>query len=80
MALFDMPAIKQFPALSPADLAVEPYINKREVARRMGLTTRGVEKMMRRGQIPYYTWGYRRAYRWSEIQQHLAETCHVCCS
>ena len=80
MALFNMPAIKQFPALSPADLAVEPFINKREVARRMGLTTRGVEKMMRRGQIPYYTWGYRRAYRWSEIQQHLAETCHVCCS
>ena len=80
MALFNMPAIKQFPALSPAELAVEPYINKREVARRMGLTTRGVEKMMRRGQIPYYTWGYRRAYRWSEIQQHLAETCHVCCS
>ena len=80
MALFNMPAIKQFPALSPADLAVEPFINNREVARRMGLTTRGVEKMMRRGQIPYYTWGYRRAYRWSEIQQHLAETCHVCCS
>ena len=78
MELFNMPAIKQFPALSPADLAVEPYINKREVARRMGRTTRGVDKMMRRGQIPYYKWGYRVAYRWSEIQKHLAETCLVC--
>jgi len=58
--------------------AVEPYINKKEVARRMGRTTRGVDKMMRRGLIPYYKFGYRVAYRWSEIQQHLAETCRVC--
>jgi len=60
-----------------SDLAVEPYINKKEVARRMGRTTRGVDKMMRRGQIPYYKWGYRCAFRWSEIQQHLAQTCRV---
>ena len=44
----------------------------------MGRTTRGVDKMMRRGLIPYYKFGYRVAYRWSEIQQHLAETCRVC--
>jgi hypothetical protein len=60
------------------DLAVEPYINKKEVARRLGRTTRGVDKMMRRGLIPYYKFGYRVAYRWSEIQNHLAETCRVC--
>ena len=72
-----MTAIKKIPLFAPADLAVEPFINKREVARRMGRTTRGVEIMMRRGQIPYYKWGFRVAYRWSEIQQHLAETCRT---
>jgi hypothetical protein len=64
--------------ITPGDLAVEPYINKKEVARRMGRTTRGVDKMMRRGMIPYYKFGYRCAFRWSEIQQHLSETCRVC--
>lgn len=64
--------------VTPDALAVEPYINKKEVARRLGRTTRGVDKMMRGGLIPYYKFGYRVAYRWSEIQKHLAETCHVC--
>jgi len=67
-----------FTPLTAGELAVEPYINKKEVARRMGRTTRGVDKMMRRGMIPYYKFGYRCAFRWSEIQQHLAETCRVC--
>ncbi len=62
----------------PSEIAVEPYINKREVAKRLGYTTRTVEKMMRRGQIPFYKpGGYRVAFRWSEIQSHLAQTCRV---
>ena len=36
--------------LPPGDLGVEPYINKKEVARRLGRTPRGVDKMMQRGQ------------------------------
>lgn len=57
----------------------ESYINKREVAKRLGYTTRTVEKMMRRGLIPFYKpGGYRVAFRWSEIQSHLADTCRVC--
>ena len=63
--------------LTSGDLAVEPYINKKEVARRLGRTTRGVDKMMRRGLIPYYKFGFRVAYRWSEITHHLAQTCRV---
>jgi excisionase family DNA binding protein len=59
------------------DLATEPYINKPEVARRLGRTTRAVEKMMRRGIIPYYKLGYRVCFRWSEIQAHLAERYRV---
>ena len=60
------------------EIAVEPYINKREVAQRLGNTTRTVDNMMRRGMIPYYKLGYRVAFRWSEIQSHLAQTCRVC--
>ena len=58
--------------------AVEPFINKREVAKRLGNTTRTVDNMMRRGMIPYYKLGYRVAFRWSEIQSHLAQTCRIC--
>jgi predicted DNA-binding transcriptional regulator AlpA len=57
--------------------AVEPYINKREVARRLNRTVRCIDNMMRRGLLPYYKLGYRVAFRWSEIQQHLSETCRV---
>ena len=63
---------------APSELSVEPFINKREVARRMGRTTRGVELMMRRGIIPYYNFDWRCAFRWSEIQAHLAQTSRVC--
>jgi predicted DNA-binding transcriptional regulator AlpA len=58
-------------------LAVEPFINKPEVGRRLGRTTRSVNDLMRRGMIPYYKLGYRVAFRWSEIQSHLAQTCRV---
>ena len=57
--------------------AVEPYLDKHEVARRMGCTTRTVDNMMRRRMIPFYKLGYRVAFRWSEIQNHLAQTCRV---
>ena len=59
-------------------IAVEPYIDKHEVARRLGKTTRTVDNMMRRGMLPYYKLGYRVAFRWSEIQNHLAQTYRVC--
>jgi excisionase family DNA binding protein len=68
------------PADAPASDGVagaEPFISKREVARRLERTPRTVEGLMRRGIIPYYKLGYRVAFRWSEIQEHLAQTCRV---
>ena len=59
------------------ELSVEPYINKRQVARRMGRTVRSVNNLMRRGMIPYYKLGHCVVFRWSEIQSHLARTCRV---
>ena len=62
---------------SQSDIGVEPYINKRQVARRMGRTVRSVNNLMRRGMIPYYKLGHCVVFRWSEIQSHLAKTCRV---
>jgi excisionase family DNA binding protein len=77
------PTPASFPARTECEAssggnAVEPFINKREVAKRLGNTTRTVDNMMRRGMIPYYKLGYRVAFRWSEIQSHLAQTCRIC--
>jgi len=55
----------------------EPFIDKREVARRMGRTVRAVDKMMRNGVLPYYKFDWQVAFRWSEIEVHLARTCRV---
>lgn len=61
-----------------AQLAVEPFIDKHEVALRLGRTTRTVDNLMRRGFVPYYKVGFRVQFRWSEIQSHLAQTCRIC--
>jgi hypothetical protein len=55
----------------------EPFIDKREVARRMGRTVRAVDKMMRRGILPYYKFDWQVAFRWSEVEAQLARTCRV---
>ena len=69
----------QIPSVTPAaDPPVEPFIKKPEVAKRLGRTVRTVDAMMRRGQLPYYKFGYSVAFRWSEITEHLAQTCRVC--
>ena len=65
-------------ALTSAELAVEPFINKRVVARRMGRTIRSVDSLMKRGIIPFYKLGPSVLFRWSEIQSQLSQTCRVC--
>jgi excisionase family DNA binding protein len=65
---------------APGEAALEPYLDKHEVARRLGCTTRTVDNMMRRGMIPFYKLGYRVAFRWNEIQNHLAQMYRVGCA
>jgi excisionase family DNA binding protein len=73
------PANTPLPAATAATVeTVEPFIKKPEVAKRLGRTVRTVDAMMRRGQIPYYKFGYSVAFRWSEITNHLAQTCRIC--
>jgi len=56
----------------------EPFINKREVARRLGRTVRTVDNWMRRGLLPYYKCSHVVTFRWSEIQAFMRENFQVC--
>lgn len=55
----------------------EPYIGKREVARRLGKTVRTVDNWMRRGMLPYYKCNRTVAFRWSEVQGFMRENFQV---
>jgi excisionase family DNA binding protein len=64
--------------ISSAPVApAEPFIKKPEVAKRLGCSIRTVGALMRRGRIPYYKFNSYVAFRWSEITEHLAQTCRV---
>ena len=55
----------------------ETFINKVEVAQRLGKTLRTVDNWMGRGILPYYKIGRSVSFRWTEIDAHLAATCRV---
>ena len=62
----------------PTVKTVEGYINKIEVAKRLNKKLRTVDNWMRRGLLPYYKIGRSVAFRWSEVETHLGQTCRVC--
>lgn len=53
----------------------EPFIDKREVCRRLGVSVRTVELWMRQGFLPYYKLGNSVRFKWSEIERHLGRHC-----
>jgi excisionase family DNA binding protein len=55
----------------------EAFINKLEVSKRLGKTLRTVDNWMNRGILPYYKIGRSVEFRWSEVEQHLAQTARV---
>ena len=57
--------------------SVEPFIGKREVAKRLGKKPRTVDNWMKRGLLPYYKVGRTVTFRWSEVEAFLAQNCHV---
>jgi excisionase family DNA binding protein len=67
------PALPLKPAPAP-----EPFIDKLEVAARLGVRPRTVDDWMKRGLIPYYKPGHYVRFRWSEIQVFLAQNSRVC--
>ena len=65
------------PTAPAAEPAAEPYINKNAVAARLGRTPRAVNRLMQQKKIPFYKFDHRPAFRWSEVQAHLAQTSHI---
>lgn len=53
------------------DAGVEGYINKPELARRLGKTVRTVDSWMANSWIPFYKVGRTVAFRWSEVDAHI---------
>lgn len=49
----------------------ERYISRRELADRLGVGLRSVDKLVKQG-LPSHTWGLRtRKFLWSEVQRWL---------
>lgn len=63
---------------APAARTAEQFINKGEVARRLGKTLRTVDNWMQRGLLPYFKIGRSISFKWSDVEAHLAQTCRVC--
>ena len=60
-----------------AAVAFEPFINKPEVARRLGKRVRTVDNWMQQGLLPYYKIGRSVAFKWSEVEVQLKQVCRV---
>ena len=56
----------------------EPFIDKPELARRLGRTLRSVDTYMAKGMIPYYKLGRTVAFKWTEVDTHLRTHFRVC--
>ena len=57
--------------------AFEPFITKPEVARRLNKRVRTIDNWMQQGLLPYYKIGRSVSFKWSEVEQHLKQLCHV---
>ncbi len=56
----------------------EPFIDKREVSRRLQAGLRTIDEWMRQGLLPYYKVGNSVRFKWSEIERHLGQHCRIC--
>ena len=56
----------------------EPFITKPEVARRLSKKVRTIDSWMQQGLLPYYKIGRSVSFKWSEVEAHLKQLCHVC--
>lgn len=53
------------------------YLNKDQVAEKLGITKRGVEELMRKRKIPYLSLGHRTVrFVWSAVEQAIAKFEH----
>jgi excisionase family DNA binding protein len=64
--------------VTPTPPAPEGYIDKVEVAQRLGKTVRCIDNWMKRGLIPFFKIGRTVSFKWSDVEAHLSDTCRVC--
>lgn len=62
----------------PVSAPVEPFIDKLEVGKRLGMRPRTVDDWMSRGLLPYYKVGRSVRFKWSDVESHLSANCRVC--
>lgn len=70
----------QAPQAAASAVAFEPFINKPEVARRLGKRVRTIDNWMQGGLLPYYKIGRSVVFKWSEVEVQLKQVCRVCLS
>jgi excisionase family DNA binding protein len=61
----------------PIGPAVEVFIDKLEVGRRLQVGVRTVEEWMSSGLLPYYKLGTTVRFKWSDVERHLDRSCRV---
>ena len=59
------------------DQSFEPFIDKKEAGRRLGIKPRTLDDWLKNGRVPFYRINRSVRMRWSEVTAHLAETCRV---
>ena len=57
----------------PACAPTEPFIDKAEVGKRLGMRPRTIDDWMERGLLPFYKLGRSVRFKWSEVEAHLAD-------
>jgi len=65
--------------VTPSELGVatEGYLDKKAVARLLGVVPRTVNDWVKEGKIPGYRIGNRFRFKWAEVEQHLAAKCRL---
>ena len=58
--------------------AVEGYLTKEEVAKRLKKTVRTVENWQRRGIVPFVKAGRSVLFKWADVEAHLQSNFRVC--
>jgi excisionase family DNA binding protein len=68
------------PVNGAASEVYEPFIDKRECAKRLGKSLRTLDTYIATGRIPYYKTGHCVSFKWSEVDRHWTQNYGVCLS
>jgi excisionase family DNA binding protein len=55
----------------------EPFLTKKEVAKLLGVTPRGLDNWMKRGLLPYHKIGRTVRFKAKDVERYLDDTCRI---